>query len=75
MDYRKYGNVDKVSKFCGKKVQITNLNNGKTVVATVADACPSCENPECLDLSHGAYDALGEPRKTGMFPISYKFVN
>merc|ERR1712093_762127 len=46
LDYRMYSNGD----HCGKTV------NGKSVVATVADMCPSCASSGSLDLSTGAFD-------------------
>jgi rare lipoprotein A (peptidoglycan hydrolase) len=72
-DFRRYGPLDKKSDLCGKKVLITNTDNGKQVTATIADACPSCVSPNSLDLSYGAFDKLGA-RETGMLPISWKFV-
>ena len=35
------------SSTCGKKVKITNTKNGKSVTATIADVCPTCENGVC----------------------------
>jgi expansin (peptidoglycan-binding protein) len=56
-----YGNTGVPSSHCGQTVTITNTNTGATVVATVADACPSCQgNPNSLDLSVGAFQALGD---------------
>ncbi|GAA96036.1 hypothetical protein E5Q_02696 [Mixia osmundae IAM 14324] len=59
------------SSLCGKKVLITNTATGATVTATVADTCPSCQgNPNSLDLSVGAFEALGS-LSSGVLPISY----
>lgn len=38
----KFGDEDAVSKWCKKKVWIKNKKNGKTVKATITDACPGC---------------------------------
>ncbi|KAB5596523.1 hypothetical protein CTheo_160 [Ceratobasidium theobromae] len=71
-DYRRYGALNEKSSLCGKKVHITNNNNGKTVVATVADACPTCTNENSLDLSTGAFNQIAEPAE-GMVPITWYF--
>ncbi|KAH7335046.1 RlpA-like double-psi beta-barrel-protein domain-containing protein-containing protein [Rhizoctonia solani] len=72
-DYRRYGDLSKQSDLCGKKVLITNTKNGKTVTCTVADACPTCNNGNSLDLSEGAFKAIA-PLDDGMVPITYTFV-
>merc|ERR1711939_1210621 len=48
--------------------------NGKSVVATVADMCPSCASSGSLDLSTGAFDVIGA-QDTGVLPISWDFVD
>ncbi|CAD6580832.1 MAG: hypothetical protein CYPHOPRED_001367 [Cyphobasidiales sp. Tagirdzhanova-0007] len=58
--------------YCGKKVVITNTANGKTVVATVADECPGCSSTYSLDLSVGAFTAIGN-ENTGVLPITWYF--
>ncbi|GAA5942799.1 RlpA-like double-psi beta-barrel domain-containing protein [Sporobolomyces koalae] len=70
LDYRLYGNVDAVSKYCGKSLTIKNTDNGKTVVATVADACPTCSSKYSLDLSEGAFGQIGD-YDTGILPIEW----
>lgn len=54
-------NFDTVNH-CGACAQITN--GGKSIVATIVDECPVDSNPACtttghLDLSRGAFNALG----------------
>ncbi|KAL8899532.1 MAG: hypothetical protein Q9207_006158 [Kuettlingeria erythrocarpa] len=70
-------------KYCGRKIEITNdgggdNNNdqGKVVVATVADTCPGCDSNH-LDLSHGAFQALtgGALDPPGQFEIEWHFCN
>ncbi|QRW00004.1 rare lipoprotein A-like double-psi beta-barrel protein [Ceratobasidium sp. AG-Ba] len=74
VDYRRYGALNKQSDLCGKKVHIINIENGKSVDAVVADACPSCVNENCLDLSMGAFDAIAA-RVDGMVKIKYEYIN
>lgn len=42
---------------CGRRVKVTNTANGKSIVAQVADECPSCSYAS-LDMSLGAYDQV-----------------
>ena len=44
-------------KYCGMCVEVSYM--GKTIVATVVDACGSCSNAGHLDLSLSAAEALG----------------
>ncbi|KAH7340882.1 RlpA-like double-psi beta-barrel-protein domain-containing protein-containing protein [Rhizoctonia solani] len=73
LDYRRYGDLGRQSSDCGRTVLITNPKNGKTVTAKVADACPTCENENCLDLSYGAFDEIAT-RKEGMVAIEWRFI-
>ncbi|PLW36141.1 hypothetical protein PCANC_16663 [Puccinia coronata f. sp. avenae] len=73
IDYRRYGALNKVSRYCGKKVSITSGHT--TITATVADACPTCLNRNCLDLSEGAFKKLGITVEEGMKPITWKFID
>ncbi|BGP53533.1 hypothetical protein JCM8202_002727 [Rhodotorula sphaerocarpa] len=59
---------------CGRTVTITNTANGKTVTATVADECPTCSSSTSLDLSTGAFDAIGD-EVTGELPITWSFAS
>ncbi|KDE08620.1 hypothetical protein MVLG_01082 [Microbotryum lychnidis-dioicae p1A1 Lamole] len=56
----RYGTGSNDAPDCGRKVQVVNVANGKSVVATVADACPGCANYNSLDLSTGAFDQIAE---------------
>ena len=60
LDTALYGNTGVQSQYCGKSLIITNKSNGKTVTATVADACPTCESADSIDLSQGAFQALAD---------------
>ncbi|GAA5893136.1 hypothetical protein JCM5296_003081 [Sporobolomyces johnsonii] len=68
LDSRLYGNTNAVSKYCGKSLTITNTANGQSVVATVADACPTCASKYSLDLSTGAFEQIGE-EVTGVLDV------
>jgi expansin (peptidoglycan-binding protein) len=63
------------SPYCGRWVTIENTDNGKTVVAKVADVCPTCTgNGESIDLSVGAFQAIGTLDQ-GLLPIRWHFNN
>ncbi|KGB78312.2 hypothetical protein CNBG_3874 [Cryptococcus deuterogattii R265] len=62
------------SPYCGKQITLTNTNNGKSVTATVADVCPTCETNNSLDLSIGAFNQIATEEE-GMVPITWYFVN
>ncbi|KAJ8292886.1 hypothetical protein OF846_004144 [Rhodotorula toruloides] len=72
LDSRLYGNMSQVSQYCGRELTITNTANGKSVVATVADACPGCSSRFSLDLSLGAFEAIGD-LDTGVLPIVWSW--
>lgn len=72
MDYRRYGDVDAKSSLCGKTVHITNTNNGKSVDVTIVDACPTCDNENCIDLTPAAFNTIATPEE-GEVPISWSF--
>ncbi|KAG0707690.1 plant expansin [Suillus ampliporus] len=74
MDQDLYGYSGNSSPLCGKQVQITNTSNGKTVVVTVADDCPTCLNSDSIDLSVGAFEAIGD-LTTGELSIAWKFLD
>jgi len=73
MDSRRYGNTSVKSSLCGKRVQITNPKNNKSVTVTVADACPTCANSNSIDLSVGAFTKIATEAE-GMVAIQWKFV-
>lgn len=45
--------------YCGKTVIITRDSTGASIQALVADECPTCRDAQSLDLSLGAFEALG----------------
>ncbi|WWC68624.1 uncharacterized protein I206_102555 [Kwoniella pini CBS 10737] len=59
------------SPYCGKYITLTNTNNGKSVTAMVADACPSCVSDNSLDLSVGAFEAIADSLSDGQVPITW----
>ncbi|KAI0807558.1 hypothetical protein C8Q74DRAFT_1213443 [Fomes fomentarius] len=54
----RYGNLGAKSSNCGRRIKLTNTNNGKSVEVTVADACPTCGNHNDLDLSEAAFKQI-----------------
>ncbi|KAI0065385.1 barwin-like endoglucanase [Artomyces pyxidatus] len=74
IDQARYGNSGNASPLCNKKVQITNKDNGKSVVVTIVDDCPGCKNSDSIDLSTGAFNAIADPA-TGVVPISWFFLD
>ncbi|GAA5880280.1 hypothetical protein JCM3774_002478 [Rhodotorula dairenensis] len=59
---------------CGQYVEITRTDTGNKIKALVADSCPTCNNDSCLDLSWGAFSALGGTQSMGVFDITWQFV-
>jgi rare lipoprotein A (peptidoglycan hydrolase) len=59
-DQDRYGNSGNTSPLCGKQVEITNTQNGKSVTVIVADDCPTCDNANSIDLSLGAFQHLAD---------------
>ncbi|PFH54304.1 hypothetical protein AMATHDRAFT_72811 [Amanita thiersii Skay4041] len=73
MDYRRYGNLNVKSDLCGRKIKITNPSNHKSVVVTVADACPTCRNANSIDLSVGAFKRIANLDQ-GIVGINWSYV-
>ncbi|TFK34531.1 barwin-like endoglucanase [Crucibulum laeve] len=72
IDISRYGSAT-TSPLCGRQVQITNANNGKSVVVTIADACFTCPNANSFDLSTGAFQAIAS-LADGLVPITWSFL-
>jgi hypothetical protein len=73
IDGRRYGNLGARSSLCGKQVRITNTKNNKSVVVTIADACPTCVNSNSIDLSVAAFKSIADLSQ-GLVPISWSFL-
>ncbi|KAG6898373.1 hypothetical protein C0992_009048 [Termitomyces sp. T32_za158] len=67
IDEARYGNSGVRSSLCGKQVKITNPANKKvretvipqvSVVVTIADDCPTCNNANSIDLSKAAFQQI-----------------
>ncbi|KAJ3744739.1 RlpA-like double-psi beta-barrel-protein domain-containing protein-containing protein [Lentinula detonsa] len=71
LDQDRYGDSGATSQYCGKTVSITGL--GKTVQATVADDCPTCDNENSLDMSVGLFQEFAS-LDMGEFDITWSFV-
>ncbi|KAI8982255.1 RlpA-like double-psi beta-barrel-protein domain-containing protein-containing protein, partial [Mycotypha africana] len=70
MNADQYGDMDEVSDdVCFRKVRI--YHDGKSVDATVTDACPSCDYGD-LDLTQVVFQELGK-LKTGVLDITWEF--
>ena len=63
------------SPYCGRKITLTNTDNGKSVTATVEDACPSCSTDNSLDLSVAAFLAIADDTSVGEVPIVWEFTS
>ncbi|KAJ7581463.1 hypothetical protein C8J56DRAFT_960111 [Mycena floridula] len=72
MNAKLYGNMGKISSICGRNVVITNLKNGKTVEALVADACPGCPNSASIDLSIATFEKIST-LPVGEIPIKWYY--
>jgi len=70
LDTQLYGNTGEASQYCGKTITITNTNNGKTVTAIVADACPTCGGKDYVDMSVGAFTEIATEEE-GEVPITW----
>ncbi|THU89531.1 barwin-like endoglucanase [Dendrothele bispora CBS 962.96] len=73
MDTAQYGDTSKQSDLCGKQVQIFNAKNNKSVTCTIADACPTCNNGNSIDLSVGAFQQLADLSE-GLIDIKWKIL-
>ncbi|GAA5850861.1 hypothetical protein JCM8547_009111 [Rhodosporidiobolus lusitaniae] len=69
----RYGSGSNNAPDCGRQVEVKNTKNGKSVVATVADACPGCTDSS-LDLSVGAFDQIATQAE-GRVPIEWRFTS
>jgi expansin (peptidoglycan-binding protein) len=65
-----YGSLSSVSDWCGKKIKITH--DGKSVTATINDACPECGSGS-LDLTPTLFSKLGD-QDTGVLDITWSVV-
>ncbi|KAF5373555.1 hypothetical protein D9758_000596 [Tetrapyrgos nigripes] len=74
MDTAQYGNTSKQSDLCGKKVQIFNAKNNKSVTCTIADACPTCNNGNSIDMSVAAFQQLASLDE-GLIDIKWKLLD
>ncbi|CEQ40204.1 SPOSA6832_01797, partial [Sporobolomyces salmonicolor] len=66
------GMTSHVCVHSGRSLTITNSATGAAVVATVADACPTCASEYSLDLSTGAFDQIGRAA-TGVLDVSWSW--
>ncbi|KAJ7905562.1 hypothetical protein B0H14DRAFT_2292564, partial [Mycena olivaceomarginata] len=43
---------------CGRGIQICDTKNNKCVNGIVADECPTCTNPQSVDMSRSMFEGL-----------------
>ncbi|TNY20532.1 RlpA-like double-psi beta-barrel-protein domain-containing protein-containing protein [Rhodotorula diobovata] len=58
---------------CGKYVRVTRVSSGESVVAMVADSCPSCVNNESIDMSYVAFTSIATEEE-GMVSVTWEFI-
>ncbi|KAI0831336.1 RlpA-like double-psi beta-barrel-protein domain-containing protein-containing protein [Trametes gibbosa] len=73
MQTERYGDLGAKSSLCGKQVKITNTKNNKSVTVTIADACPTCDTGNDIDLSSGAFTQIAT-KDEGEVPITWEFI-
>ncbi|BGP51475.1 hypothetical protein JCM10450v2_007417 [Rhodotorula kratochvilovae] len=59
---------------CGRMIELTRTDNGKSIEVEVADMCPTCEDTGYVDLSDGAYKSLGTEDE-GWFDMTWSFLD
>jgi hypothetical protein len=60
------------SSLCGRQIKVTNIDNGKSVVATIASECVPRPNANSIDLSTGAFDQIASEAQ-GLVPVTVTF--
>jgi len=58
---------------CGRCIKVAY--QGRTIVASVQDTCPGCAALGRIDLSQGAYQALGASLGAGVVDVTWDWVN
>ncbi|CAO3691057.1 unnamed protein product [Rhizopus stolonifer] len=71
MNAHDYGDMNKKSHWCGKKIEITY--KGKKTHATVTDACPGCDKG-CLDLTQAVWGDLESDFGIGIIDVTWKLI-
>jgi len=74
MNQGRYGDSSQKSSECGRQVRITNPKNGKEVVITIVDDCPTCPLINSIDLSPSAFNEIADPVE-GEVPISWVYLS
>ncbi|KAJ7774898.1 plant expansin [Mycena metata] len=59
---------------CGRKIEVINASNGKSVQGVVADECPTCTNSESVDMSLAMFEKLAA-LSVGEFGIKWQFLD
>lgn len=58
---------------CGRKLRVTNKDNGKSVEVVAADTCPTCSGEYSVDLSKAAFDTIGDESQ-GVLNVDWEFI-
>jgi rare lipoprotein A (peptidoglycan hydrolase) len=68
LDYRRFD-----MSLCGRKLRVTNSDNGQTVDVTVVEVCPTCLNENSLDMSVEAFNRIGSLSDGGYF-VTWSYI-
>jgi expansin (peptidoglycan-binding protein) len=68
LNHAQYGNMDKKSKYCGKKIKITGPHG--TAYAKIEDACPGCGHGD-LDLTPAVFKKVVGNMNIGVGKIKW----
>ncbi|KAG2172068.1 hypothetical protein INT43_001545 [Umbelopsis isabellina] len=71
LNHNQYGNMDKKSKYCGKKIKITGPHG--TTYAKIQDACPGCGHGD-LDLTPAVFKKVVGSMNKGVGKIKWSIV-
>jgi rare lipoprotein A (peptidoglycan hydrolase) len=68
LDFRRFDR-----SLCGRKIRVTNSDNGLTVDVTVVEVCPTCVNKNSLDMSVGAFNRIGS-LSVGEYFVTWSYI-
>jgi len=58
-------------KDCGKQIEVSA--NGKSVIVTIVDNCPTCLNKNCTNLSVAAFQKIA-PTSVGILHANWRYL-
>ncbi|KAG8879216.1 hypothetical protein FRB98_005783 [Tulasnella sp. 332] len=71
LNQEQYGNMNAVSRYCGRRIKISYA--GKTVHAMIQDACPGCPFG-ALDMSPAVFNKLAAA-SVGVIQVTWQFTD